>query len=90
MQRFLCQAEFSRRLSQQNRQRVFEVRALNSESYIGRLGSIEQRLRRGNIQPAGHASLVTHIRQIQGSLLQIDIIPQDDQILIDVVRHDVI
>ena len=69
---------------------MFKLRTLNSQSYIGRLRGIEQRLRRGNIQPAGHASLVTHIRQIHGVLLQIDVVAQDDQILIDVVHHDVI
>ena len=68
---------------------MLELRPLNSQAHVSPFRRIEQRFGGGDVQAAGHASLMADVCQVHRALLQLDIVPQDDQLLIDVVGHDV-
>ena len=68
---------------------MLELRPLDSQSNVCGLRRVQKRLSLGNIQPTGHTALMANIRQAQRPLLQVNIVAQDDELLIDVARHDV-
>ena len=84
------QRKFGRSLAQQNRERVFELRALHAQTDVIRLRGVEQGFRFGDVQAAGDAAVVASLGQVESLLLQVDIIFQDDAFLVDEARHDVI
>ena len=69
---------------------MLELRALHAQTDVIGLGGVQQGFRFGDVEAAGYAAFVASLGQVESFLLQVDIIFQDDAILVDETRHDVI
>ncbi len=90
VQGFLRRGEFGRRPTRQNGQRVLELRSLHAESRVVSLRRIQQRFRLGDIQAADDTAGVPHVGQVERLLLQVDVVPQNRALPIDVMQHHVV